>query len=74
MFWFVGCRTAIFENQRFRVLFEGKGSDDPLKLGMFKVLFALQDSESYNSETARRENGLFALTYLANKIMEGKNE
>jgi hypothetical protein len=74
LFWFVGCRTAIFENPRFRVLFEGKGSDDPLKLGMFKVLFALQDSESYNSETARRENGLFALTYLSNKIMEGKNE
>lgn len=73
LFWFVGCRTVIFENPRFRVLFEGKGSDDPLKLGMFKVLFALQDSESYNSETARRENALFALTYLSNKIMEGKN-
>lgn len=70
LFWFIGCRTAIFNNPRFKPLFEGKGSDDPLKLGMFKVLFALQDSSAYNSQKAQDENALFALMYLSNKMSE----
>ena len=72
--WFLGCRTALFESPRFAPLFEGEGSDDPLKLGMYKVLFALQETSPYNAQTAANENAWMALTYLAHKVLENQKE